>query len=271
MSIDPYYDDGALCLYNEDMNNVVSMLNDNSVDLVLTDPPYGIEYRSNHRASKFGNIDNDDKLYMDLDLYWSKIRDTGSLWSFYSHKIELVDNKDYEYRYKLLLSQIVSFQQELYCSSSKVDFIQSIMNIIHEHDKYNKKNHISRIKNKIIWVKNNWTAGDLKGDFGNQYECIAFCPKKEFEIRGHRHSNIWKFDRVPPSNHPTEKPISLLSRIIESSTDVGDLVFDPFCGSGATMFACKKLNRRFVGAEIDPGHCDCIVNDYRLKQGGLGI
>ena len=216
----PYYEDGTITLYNDDMNDVVRNMENESIDLILTDPPYGIEYVSNHRKSKLKEIKNDDVLYMDVDMFWRVIRETGSLWSFYSHKIELYDK---------------------------------------------------RIKNRIIWVKNNWTAGDLEGDFGNQYECIAFMPKKKFKLNGYRHSNVWNFGRVPPSNHPTEKPVSLLCRIIESCTNEGDLVFDPFAGSGATLFACKMLNRRFVGSEIDEGHCQNIVNDNRLKQMGLGI
>ncbi len=266
-----YYGDGNLCLYNNDVKDVLKVLDNGSIDLVLTDPPYGINYVSRHRKDKLNKIENDNVLFMDLDLYWDKIRNTGSLWSFYSHKVELCDNVDYQDMYKLLLSQIETLRQELYCSGSKVDYLQSIANVIDEHGSYNPDKHISRIKNRIIWVKDNWTAGDLTGDFGNKYECIAFCPKGEFKLRGFRYPNVWEFGKVKVNNHPTEKPVALLKRIIESCTDVGDLVFDPFVGSGATMFACKMLNRRFVGVEIESGYCQNIVNDARLSQGGLGI
>ena len=72
------------------------------------------------------------------------------------------------------------------------------------------------IKNVIIWVKNNWSAGDLYGDFGNQYECIAFIPKEKFMLKSKRYSNVWHFDRVPSHKlvHPTQKPVSLIRRLI---------------------------------------------------------
>jgi DNA modification methylase len=52
--------------------------------------------------------------------------------------------------------------------------------------------------------------------------------------------------------HPTQKPIELMKRIIEDYTKPGDLVVDPFCGSGTTGIACNITDRRFIGIEIDP-------------------
>jgi len=280
--LEPYYEDGNITLFNNDMNDVVRELNGNSIDLILTDPPYGINYLSNHRKEKLKDIQNDDVLYMNIDMFWDLLRDTGSLWSFYSHKIELDDPDEREIEMlrdnhsKMYMHMGAMLDKLRGCGASKGEITSMISQTMHAIDENVKefekqKPHLTRIRNRIIWVKNNWTAGNLEGDFGNQYECIAFIPKKDFKLKGYRHSNVWKFDRVPPSNHPTEKPVALLCRIIESCTNVGDIVFDPFTGSGATLFACKRLNRRFVGSEIDSEHCQNIVNDARLRQEGLGI
>lgn len=51
-------------------------------------------------------------------------------------------------------------------------------------------------------------------------------------------------------NHPTQKPVSLLERIIKASSNEGDTVLDPFCGTFTTCFVAQKLNRRFIGIEI---------------------
>ena len=66
--------------------------------------------------------------------------------------------------------------------------------------------------------------------------------------------SLWKI--TPPKKiekkygkHPTQKPIALLNRIVESSTDEGDLVLDLFCGSGTTGVACANYNRRFIGID----------------------
>lgn len=131
-----------------------------------------------------------------------------------------------------------------------------------------------RIKNTLIWVKNNWTAGDLKGDFGNQYECIAFIPKGDFELKTYRYSNVLEFDRVPPTSlqHPTEKPLLLLKRLIECATNVGDIVFDPFMGSGSTCVAAKQMGRNYIGIDIDPIHFSTAekrlekVNNHKITD-----
>lgn len=204
-------------VYQGDCIQGLKKLPDNSVDCVITDPPYGINYFSNRY--KNGNphkpIINDDKLFIPIDELWRILKPTGALFVFYSHKLPLIDE---------------------------------------------------RIKNVIIWVKDNWTAGDLYSDFGNQYECIAFMPKEDFKLKSKRHPNVWKFSRVPSHKllHPTEKPIRLIRRLIKCSTNENDIVLDPFMGSGTTAVACKQLNRRWVGFEISPEYCKII--EKRLSQ-----
>ena len=120
-------------------------------------------------------------------------------------------------------------------------------------------------KSTIIWAKNNWTAGDLTGDFGKQYELIIYAVKGDFKFTGKRYPNIWNFNRVPPTDlkHPTQKPQELIEQMIEIGTKEGDLVLDPFIGSGTTACACKKLNRNFIGFEINPDYVK--ISNERLS------
>lgn len=82
-------------------------------------------------------------------------------------------------------------------------------------------------------------------------------------------SNLWTDITVPfwsmPENtdHPTQKPEKLLAKMILASSRTGDLVFDPFLGSGTTSVVAKKLNRRFVGVEIDRTYC--LLAEKRLQ------
>ena len=69
-------------------------------------------------------------------------------------------------------------------------------------------------------------------------------------------SSVWRLPTVPKREkrmgyHPTQKPLRLLRRALLASTREGDLVFDPFAGSGTTAVAAKELNRAFVGAEVE--------------------
>jgi site-specific DNA-methyltransferase (adenine-specific) len=110
-------------------------------------------------------------------------------------------------------------------------------------------------------VKDNHSAGDLTGNFGYQYEMLLFITKGRHRIRGKRYSNVWQFSRVPSKKllHPAEKPVGLVRRAIEASSDEGQLVIDPFCGSGTTGVAAVMEGRRFLGIELDAegeGHAD---------------
>ena len=85
-------------------------------------------------------------------------------------------------------------------------------------------------------------------------------------------SNIWTDISVPfwsmPENtdHPTQKPEKLLAKIILASSDEGDVVFDPFAGSGTTPVTAKKLRRKFIAVEIDELYCSYALKRLRLAE-----
>lgn len=111
-----------------------------------------------------------------------------------------------------------------------------------------------KVKNVIAWVKDNWSAGDLEGNFGNQYEQVIFATKGRHKRRGRRWSNVWEFPRVSHTKmlHPTQKPVPMLERAILASSDPGDLVVDAFAGSGSTGEACVNAGRRVLLIDVDP-------------------
>lgn len=111
------------------------------------------------------------------------------------------------------------------------------------------------LKNQIIWVKDGFTAGDLGGNFAGQYEVLFFLTKGRHLRRGRRWSNVWTFPRVPSKKlrTPTEKPVDLFARIVEASTSAGDLIVDPFCGSGTTGEAARQFKDiRVLLGDLDP-------------------
>ncbi len=68
-------------------------------------------------------------------------------------------------------------------------------------------------------------------------------------------------------DHPTMKPIPLFDYLIRNSTDVGDTVYDPFCGSGTTLLACEQANRKCVAVELSPRYCDVILRRWETLTG----
>lgn len=111
-----------------------------------------------------------------------------------------------------------------------------------------------KLTNLIVWAKDNWSAGDLGGNFGGQHELLMFITKGRHLIRGKRWSNIWQFPRIPAKKlrMPAEKPLGLVERAVSASSDQGALVVDPFCGSGTTGETARTLGRQVLLGDIDP-------------------
>ena len=127
-------------------------------------------------------------------------------------------------------------------------------------------------KNLIVWKKNNWSMGDLKGAFAGQHEVIFFAHKGRVELRGERSRDVWEFDREPPAHHPTQKPVDLVGFAIEKASDSGMIILDLFGGSGSTLIACEKTGRQARLMELDPKYCDVIIKrwqDFSGKQATL--
>lgn len=127
------------------------------------------------------------------------------------------------------------------------------------------------IKNSIVWVKNNHTAGDLKAQYGQKYEVIIYANKGRKEIQGKRLTDVWEFDRVtgPKQLHQNQKPTALIEQCITKSSQPGDLILDGFMGSGTTAIACLNTQRNFIGFEIDPYYYDvCMsrIDDYFTQE-----
>ncbi len=115
--------------------------------------------------------------------------------------------------------------------------------------------------NVLIWDKGRIGEGDA---WRRMFEWIAYCPEPDHRLRDGGLGNILRFAPPPLKLHPTEKPVAVLSALIGNSSDPGDLVLDPFMGSGSTLLAAQSLGRRAVGIEIDERYCE--VAAMRLKR-----
>jgi DNA modification methylase len=127
------------------------------------------------------------------------------------------------------------------------------------------------LKNIIVWKKNNWSMGDLKGAYAGQYEIILFAHKGRIELKEGRGKDVWEFDKVPPKEHPTMKPIELIIKALKDVTNVKNLVLDLFLGSGSTMVAAHQLKRRCYGMELEPKYCQVIIDRMRKLDSSLII
>jgi site-specific DNA-methyltransferase (adenine-specific) len=188
---------------------------DESVDLIVTDPPYLINYRSNRRVvkEKFDRIQNDK----DANQLISK-----SLYQY--HRILKNDSAIY-----------------MFCSWHHIEFFKT------EFEKY------FTLKNILIWNKNNHGSGDLKGAYAPKYEMVLFGHKGRSLFQEKRIADVIDCAKVSSAKlvHPTEKPTELLELFIRNNSRPNDIVFDGFIGAGSTALAALHTGRRFIGYELD--------------------
>ena len=202
-------------LYQGDCLEIMGGIKDKSVDLIVTDPPYLMNYQSNRRKKedRFDKIKNDKGNYMLIQDYLEEC-----------HRI-MKDN-----------TAIYCF-----CSWHNIDFFKN------EFEKHFK------LKNILVWNKNNHGTGDLKGSYAPKHEFILFGHKGRTLLREKRIADVIDCPKISSNKltHPTEKPQDLLEIFIKQSSDVGSIIFDGFMGTGSCGIAAKKLNRNFIGVELD--------------------
>ena len=123
----------------------------------------------------------------------------------------------------------------------------------------------------IFWVKDRFTVG--YGNYHHQYEPIMFGWKQGAtpHAPAHARTNVLEFPK-PSVNalHPTQKPVDLIRVLMEDSTEEGDLVFEPFAGSGTTLVVAEELGRRCLACELAPQHADTTRRRWAEQVHGQG-
>jgi len=238
-----FENNGHKIIWGDAITVLSGEIQDNSIDLIFADPPYNIGKNFNGRKDKW-NSDNEylEWCYEWLDLCIRKLKNSGSM-------------------YIMAATQNISFLD------------------IYLRDKL-------EILSRIVWYYDS-SGVQAKRYYGSLYEPILFCVKDKNQytfnadeilvdaktgaqrkLIDYRKAvptvyntkkvpgNVWEIPRVryrmdEYENHPTQKPIALLERMIAASSNSGDLILDPFSGTFTTSFVAKQLERRSLGIEIE--------------------
>lgn len=205
-------------IYNDDYLNVMRSLNNESIDLIVTDPPYktisGGKGKKGDGSPTGILSENDGKIFKENDINISE---------FFSEAFRVLKDSTHMYVMTNLLN-LNDFMEE----GIKAGF---------------------KIHNLLVWEKNNVTPNRW---YMKNCEYIIFFRKgKAKKINNQSSKTVHKFTNTTNRIHPTQKPVELMELYVENSSDVGDIVLDPFSGSGSTLVACKNLNRQFIGVELD--------------------
>ena len=186
------------------------------VDMILTAPPYLMNYYSKWIMDK----SHDFCKPISNDTNFDLIKDIMPL------LFELLNDGGAVY---------------MFCNANHIDYFKQQ---IEQHFK---------LKNILIWIKNNWSAGDLKGAYAKQTEFILFANKGRHLLNGARDTDTLYYNRVVGNMqlHQNQKPVDLLTFLINKSSKPNDTILDCFMGSGSTGVACMETNRNFIGIELD--------------------
>lgn len=111
----------------------------------------------------------------------------------------------------------------------------------------------------IAWVKNNWSAGDLKHEHGRQWEACCFYPQSQHKFE-HRTPDVIVEPKTQNKLHPTQKPVRLIERLI--SANKCQTILDPFMGSGTTLVAALRLGKTAIGIEASEKYCEVAANRF---------
>ncbi len=251
MPKEAYFQEEDVKLFHDNCLEVLPILEKESVDLIFADPPYRLSNGGiTCKAGKIALVDKGD---------WDK-----------SQGFE----EDYKFTYQWLklCKEVLKQNGTIWISGTPHNIFQV------GHALQSLGFHIM---NEITWFKPNAPPNLSCRYFAHAHESIIWAKKskdarhtfnyetmKSWNDRispaGKQMRSVWSIHLTPleeknNGRHPTQKPLELLRRVILSSSRQGDLVLDPFTGSGTTGVIAKKFNRKFIGVEVEKEFCDLAI------------
>lgn len=221
---------GNCTLYLADCMDIISSLG--NVDVVITDPPYGQETKDNARTHKNKGFNEASK----------------------SHYIEFSISEFLVRNIFDLLGKITK------------RWVIASMEFRHAADFEKSPPHGLKFVRIGAWVKSNG-APQFTGDRPAQgWEAIAIMHNESEKLKwnGGGGRAVWNSDVARNNGHPTPKPLSLIMDWVKNFSDVGEIILDPFMGSGTTGVACVKMGRKFIGIECDPEYFE--ISCARIRE-----
>jgi site-specific DNA-methyltransferase (adenine-specific) len=230
-------------IYHGDCFELVKQIEDGSVNLIVTDPPYIVS-----KSQGGGSVNNIKKLNVSLqELDRAKLRDGYDIAEFSKEVVRIQGGRINAYFWcnKLQIPEYFkTYVENLGC---KFEIIC-----------WHKMNALPTYSNKYL----SDTEYCLYFHTGGFTHPRTYEDAKTFDIGLINNEDKKEFD------HPTIKPINIIQRLIRNSSNEGDVIFDPFCGSGTTAIAAYRQNRHFIAFEIDDNYYE--VANRRFNKECLG-
>lgn len=220
-----------LCGDSTKEDSLKELLQDQTVDLLLTDPPYGVNYHSKNEW--LNKIDKGNRIQKEISNDALK-----NITEFCQDFLSIIPFSSYNIFY------IFFGGQQLHNLRDAIDLAGL------KHSQY------------LIWNKNSLVLG--RQDYNHKHEFIVYGWKNRHKFYGaKRGTTVIDFARPLKNDlHPTMKPVGLLEILVKDGSLSNQNVYEPFAGSGSTLLACEKLNRKCYAIELDPKYCDVILQRW---------
>jgi len=235
-------DHRVMCGDSTSSDDVENVLNGKTIDMIFSDPPYGVSYAD---KNKFLNaVDKGNINQTPIENDHLTLEQTGKLWADVFS----------------LWSQYLSDYSSYYIASPQGGDLFLMMMMMNEHG--------FPLRHCIIWNKNNHVLG--RSDYNYKHEPILYgwSKKHKFYGNGQHKSSVWDIPKPLKNDlHPTMKPVALVENCIKNSTQHKMLVADMFLGSGTTIIAAEQTGRYCYGMELSEKYVDVIVNRWQEITG----
>lgn len=254
------YQDNYIELYHGDNLSVLLTLAENSIDAVITDPPFGINYQNNYTQSKHKKLTGDTEkfsYYPWSSACWPLLKDDSAIfaytgWSEYPDHVFHLRNVGYQLKEPLIVQKRPSGKTDLFGTfQSNADWLLFA--------------HKGKFKFKRTEILKNKHAGTNPGkgrkpvpEFKFRFPACWFGPEYPQSTEHPKKIEQWR--------HPTIKTVELMEWLILLSTNENNVVLDPFAGAGTTLIAAKQLRRKAIGIELDKDFIDIIIQRLKLCE-----
>ncbi len=224
----------------KDTELVKTLMGGNKIDLVLTDPPYGIGY----------------------------VESKAGIAEIKANKIITNDHLQSDEEYRTFTKDWLAALVPCLASKNSAYIFNSDKMIFPLRE--GMRDAGFKFTQLLIWVKNHSIIGRM--NYLPQHELIAYGWHGTHAFRRSKDKSVLIHPKPQKSSlHPTMKPIGLLRNLILNSSRVGQVVFDPFGGSGSTLIACEQTKRRCYSIELDPDYCRTIVTRFERLTGTSAV
>jgi DNA modification methylase len=233
-----------MCGDSTSIESVTSLMNGEKADLYLTDCPYGVSYESAGRRGKSNQhreIENDSKPLDEMKTFWQSVA-TAALEN-------CTDEASYYW---------------FACQGGDQMMMMMMMSL---------GDAGWAVKHELIWLKDQMCFG--RADYHYKHEPIIYGWKRKGKhnwFGDRKQVSVIECPRPKKSDlHPTMKPIELLEHLLGNSSKTGSKVLDTFGGSGSTLIACEKTNRKCFMMELDPHYVDVIIARWEKYTGKTAV